>query len=270
MRYCSLGSGSKGNGTLIEQGQTRLLVDCGFSLRSTEQRLRQAGLKGEQLTAILVTHEHSDHIQGVAKLARRYELPVYLTPGTGYALREEGLDLRWLDLNTRVVIDELEVSPIAVPHDAREPCQFIFDNAQQRLGVLTDTGTITPWIIEQYTRLDALFLEANYDPHMLAYGPYPGFLKARVGGNLGHLSNQQAAGLLNMIDLEQLQHIAIAHISEKNNRPELARDALTEALANWTGELLLAEQNQGLPWQTISGLSHHHCAQAGADNGKTY
>ncbi len=270
MRYCSLGSGSKGNGTLIEQGQTRLLVDCGFSLRSTEQRLRQAGLKGEQLTAILVTHEHSDHIQGVAKLARRYELPVYLTPGTGYALREEGLDLRWLDLNTRVVIDELEVSPIAVPHDAREPCQFIFDNAQQRLGVLTDTGTITPWIIEQYARLDALFLEANYDPHMLAYGPYPGFLKARVGGNLGHLSNQQAAGLLNMIDLEQLQHIAIAHISEKNNRPELARDALTEALANWTGELLLAEQNQGLPWQTISGLSHHHCAQAGADNGKTY
>jgi len=271
VRYCSLGSGSKGNGTLIEQGQTRLLVDCGFSLRSTEQRLRQAGLKGEQLTAILVTHEHSDHIQGVAKLARRYELPVYLTPGTGYALREEeGLDLRWLDLNTRVVIDELEVSPIAVPHDAREPCQFIFDNAQQRLGVLTDTGTITPWIIEQYARLDALFLEANYDPHMLAYGPYPGFLKARVGGNLGHLSNQQAAGLLNMIDLEQLQHIAIAHISEKNNRPELARDALTEALANWTGELLLAEQNQGLPWQTISGLSHHHCAQAGADNGKTY
>lgn len=264
MRYCSLGSGSKGNGTLIEQGNTRLLVDCGFSLRSTEQRLRQAGIGGDQLTAILVTHEHSDHIQGVAKLARRFDLPVYLTPGTGYALRQEGLDLRWIDLHSPLLIGDLEVSPVAVPHDAREPCQFVFDNGRERLGVLTDTGSITPWIVEQYARLDALFLEANYDPHMLAYGPYPGFLKARVGGELGHLSNQQAASLLGMIDLEQLQHIAIAHISEKNNRPELARDALTDALAGWSGELLLAEQNQGLPWQTISGLSHHHCAQSGS------
>ncbi|MEH6800023.1 MAG: MBL fold metallo-hydrolase [Halopseudomonas sabulinigri] len=264
MRYCSLGSGSKGNGTLIEQGATRLLVDCGFSLRSTEQRLRHAGISGEQLTAVLVTHEHSDHIQGVAKLARKFDLPVYLTPGTGYALRQELLDFRWIDLHSRVVISELEVSPVAVPHDAREPCQFIFDNGQQRLGVLTDTGSITPWIVEQYAKLDALFLEANYDPRMLAMGPYPSFLKARVGGELGHLSNHQAASLLGMIDLEQLQHIAIAHISEKNNRPELARSALDDVLANWSGELLLAEQNQGLPWQTISGLSHHHCALSGS------
>ena len=161
MRYCSLGSGSRGNGTLIEQGASRVLVDCGFSLRATEQRLRQAGTSGDQLSAILVTHEHSDHIQGVAKLARRYELPVYLTPGTGYALREEaGLDIRHVDLHGRFAVGELEVTPVAVPHDAREPCQYIFDNGRQRLGVLTDTGTITPWIVEQYADLDALFLEA--------------------------------------------------------------------------------------------------------------
>lgn len=252
MRYCSLGSGSRGNGTLIEQGASRVLVDCGFSLRATEQRLRQAGISGDQLSAILVTHEHSDHIQGVAKLARRYELPVYLTPGTGYALREEaGLDIRHVDLHGRFAVGELEVTPVAVPHDAREPCQYIFDNGRQRLGVLTDAGTITPWIVEQYADLDALFLEANYDPHMLSSGPYPAFLKARVGGNLGHLSNQQAAGFLRLAGLERLRHIAVAHISEKNNRPELALAALQDALTDWTGELLLAQQDQGLPWQSI-------------------
>mgnify|MGYP000002825130 FL=1 len=252
MRYCSLGSGSRGNGTLIEQGASRVLVDCGFSLRATEQRLRQAGISGDQLSAILVTHEHSDHIQGVAKLARRYELPVYLTPGTGYALREEsGLDIRYIDLHGRFAVGELEVTPVAVPHDAREPCQYIFDNGRQRLGVLTDTGTITPWIVEQYADLDALFLEANYDPHMLSSGPYPAFLKARVGGNLGHLSNQQAAGFLRGAGLERLRHIAVAHISEKNNRPELALAALQDALTDWSGELLLAQQDQGLPWQSI-------------------
>ena len=252
MRYCSLGSGSRGNGTLVEQGASRLLVDCGFSLRATEQRLRQAGISGDQLSAILVTHEHSDHIQGVAKLARRYDLPVYLTPGTGYALREEdGLDIRHVDLHGRFGIGELEVTPVAVPHDAREPCQYIFDNGQQRLGVLTDTGTITPWIVEQYSNLDALFLEANYDPHMLSSGPYPAFLKARVGGNLGHLSNQQAAGFLRSAGLDRLRHIVVAHISEKNNRPELALAALQDVLTGWTGELLLAQQDQGLPWQSI-------------------
>ena len=252
MRYCSLGSGSRGNGTLVEQGASRLLVDCGFSLRATEQRLRQAGISGDQLSAILVTHEHSDHIQGVAKLARRYDLPVYLTPGTGYALREEdGLDIRHVDLHGRFGIGELEVTQVAVPHDAREPCQYIFDNGQQRLGVLTDTGTITPWIVEQYSNLDALFLEANYDPHMLSSGPYPAFLKARVGGNLGHLSNQQAAGFLRSAGLDRLRHIAVAHISEKNNRPELALAALQDVLTGWTGELLLAQQDQGLPWQSI-------------------
>ncbi|MEL0169040.1 MAG: MBL fold metallo-hydrolase [Pseudomonadaceae bacterium] len=252
MRYCSLGSGSRGNGTLIEQGATRVLVDCGFSLRSTEQRLAEAGLRGDQLSAIVVTHEHSDHIQGVGKLARRYGLPVYLTPGTGFELREDGLDLRWIDLHGRFEVGDLEITPVAVPHDAREPCQYIFDNGQRRFGVLTDTGTITPWIVEHYADLDALFLEANYDPHMLSIGPYPAFLKARVGGDLGHLSNQQAAGFLRVAGgRERLQHIAVAHISEKNNRPELALAAMQEALIGWSGNLLMAHQNQGLPWQDI-------------------
>lgn len=252
MRYCSLGSGSKGNATVIEHGATRLLVDCGFSLRSTEQRLAVAGLHASQLTAILVTHEHSDHVQGVEKLARRYNLPVFMTAGTRHALGLSAQGTETLSLDRKVEIGELQVESVAVPHDAREPCQFIFDNGSARFGLLTDTGMVTPWIVERYQQLDALFLEANYDPAMLADGPYPPRLKARVGGQHGHLSNQQAAELLGQLDRQRLSHLAVAHISEKNNHPDLARDALSDVLADWSGQLLVACQNQGLPWQTIA------------------
>lgn len=252
MRYCSLGSGSKGNATVVEQGNTRLLIDCGFSLRATERRLAAAGLHPAQLSAILVTHEHSDHVQGVEKLARRYDLPVFMTHGTALALDWAEGAYEKLALDRSVVIGDLGVEPVAVPHDAREPCQFVIDSGQQRFGLLTDTGMITPWIVERYQRLDGLFLEANYDPQMLAEGPYPPGLKARVGGQHGHLSNQQAADLLSQLQLDRLQHLAVAHISEKNNHPDLARVALSGALQGWCGELLVACQNQGLPWQTIS------------------
>ncbi|MFO7705486.1 MAG: MBL fold metallo-hydrolase [Halopseudomonas sp.] len=253
MRYCSLGSGSKGNATVVEYAQTRLLVDCGFSLRATEQRLAAAGLSARQLSAILVTHEHADHINGVQRLAKRYQLPVYMTAGTHRALKNFELPYERIDLDRGFVIGDIHIFPVAVPHDAREPCQFVFDSGGHRLGVLTDTGAITPWIIERYSGLDALFLEANYDPQMLADGPYPASLRARVAGDLGHLSNQQAAGLLQAIDKSKLKHVAIAHISEKNNRPDLALGELSRALHGWPGDLHLAKQNQGLPWQSMTG-----------------
>lgn len=264
MRYCSLGSGSRGNATLVESGRTRLLIDCGFSLRTTEQRLAAVGLSARQLSAILVTHEHSDHVQGVEKLARRYGLPVYMTPGTFHGMGSADLGFQAVELDRAFVVGDVEVTPVAVPHDAREPCQYIFDDGRCRLGVLTDTGTITPWIIERYCRLDALFLEANYDPHMLANGPYPPRLQARVGGSLGHLSNQQAAAMLAAIDRSKLRHVAIAHISEKNNRPELALRELTGSLQDWDGQVLLAVQDQGLPWQDISASLSHHFADVGS------
>lgn len=270
MRYCSLGSGSKGNATVVEVGQTRLLIDCGFSLKATEQRLAAAGLSPRQLTAILVTHEHADHVQGVQRLARRYQLPVYMTAGTEHALRAFELPVQRLELDCHLDIGDIRILPVAVPHDAREPCQFVFEGGDCRFGILTDTGLITPWIIERYAGLDALFLEANYDPKMLAEGPYPPSLRARVGGDLGHLSNQQAAGFLEVLDRQSLKHVAIAHISEKNNRPELALAALGQALADWPGQLQLAVQNQGLPWQDLKGYSHQFSSSAGADYGKAY
>ncbi|PKM30147.1 MAG: MBL fold metallo-hydrolase [Gammaproteobacteria bacterium HGW-Gammaproteobacteria-11] len=268
MRYCSLGSGSRGNATVVEYGTTRLLIDCGFSLKATEQRLAIAGLSPRQLTAILVTHEHADHVQGVERLARRYQLPVYMTAGTRRAMGSVDLAFERIELDCPLRIGELDVLPVAVPHDANEPCQFVFDSGQQRFGILTDTGAITPWIVESYGELDGLFLEANYDPEMLANGPYPPSLRARVGGDLGHLSNQQSAALLEKLNLNRLRHVAIAHISEKNNRPDLALGALQQAMNGWHGELLLAEQNQGLPWQTIAGpdnlTDHHPIAQSGS------
>lgn len=252
MRYCSLGSGSRGNATLIEYGNTRLLVDCGFSLRATEQRLAKAGLSAHQLTAILVTHEHSDHIGGVERLAQRYRLPVYMTAGTRHGMGATDLPITLFQFGEDFEIGDIRITPVPVPHDAREPSQFIFDSGHHRLGVLTDTGSITPLIREMYSGLDALFLEANYDPRMLASGPYPPRLRARVGGPLGHLSNQQAAGLLESIDISNLKQVVIAHISEKNNRPELAHEALSSVLEGWNGQLRLAVQNQGLPWQDIT------------------
>jgi len=264
VRYCSLGSGSRGNATLVEFGKTRVLVDCGFNLRTTEQRLGAIGLSPRQLNAILVTHEHSDHVHGVERLSRRYGLPVYTTPGTFHAMDKPDLAFEPVELGKRFVIGDLEITPVAVPHDAREPCQYIFDSGHHRLGILTDTGTITPWIIQQYGGVDALFLEANYDPLMLLNGPYPPHLKARVGGRLGHLSNQQAAELLAQMDKSVLKHVAIAHISEKNNRPDLALGELSQVLSGWPGQLCLAEQKQGLPWQDITGLSHQQFAQSGS------
>src|SRR5690606_22297085 len=264
MRYCSLGSGSRGNATLIEYGQTRLLVDCGFGLRATEKRLAAAGLSAHQLTAILVTHEHSDHIKGVALLAQRYRLPVYMTAGTYLGMDETELPVELIRFGQDFVIGDIRVTPVPVPHDAREPCQYIFDSGTHKLGVLTDTGTITPLITEMYSGLDALCLEANYGPVMLANGPDPPCLRARVGGRLGHLSNQQAAGLLEAVDMSALKHVAIAHISEKNNRPELALGARSSVLDGWDGELRLAVQNHGLPWQDITGYTQPHLAHIGS------
>jgi len=264
LRFCSLGSGSRGNATLIEYGSTRLLVDCGFSLRATEQRLAQAGLSAHQITAILVTHEHSDHISGVERLAQRYRLPVYMTAGTRQGMGASDLPVNLINFGEQLDIGDIRVTPVPVPHDAREPSQFIFDSGYHRLGVLTDTGNITPLIREMYSGLDALFLEANYDPLMLASGPYPPRLQARVGGALGHLSNQQAAGLLESIDISSLKQVVIAHISEKNNKPELAHDALSSVLGGWSGQLQLAVQNQGLPWQNITETSQPHIACIGS------
>lgn len=254
MRFASLGSGSRGNALVVATGDTKVLLDCGFAVRTTEEKLGRLGVLPAELTAVLVTHEHSDHIAGVFKFARRYEIPVFLTHGTHAAAPRGKTPLpecRLIDSHTPFVVGDLEIHPFPVPHDAREPVQYAFSNGHHRLGVLTDTGSITPHIVDVLRVCDALVLECNHDPALLAASDYPAMLKRRISGRLGHLDNDAAAGLLRQIDTRRLQHVVAAHLSEQNNRPELAVGALASVLNcsdEWIG---VAGQEAGFSWRQL-------------------
>lgn len=253
MRFASLGSGSKGNGTLIAGGGALVLVDCGFTIKETEQRLLRLGLDPADLSAILVTHEHGDHSRGVGALARRYRVPVYLTFGSRKAVEGGRHDLANCEVQEvrpgrEFMVEGLQVMPIAVPHDAREPCQYVFESHSRRLGVLTDLGSLTPHVVESYGECDGLVLECNHDVQMLLQGPYPPALKRRVGGHLGHLSNDQAAALLRQCNVDRLQHLVLSHLSEQNNTPHHANVAVEDVVAQGLDRIRVASQTLGFDW----------------------
>ena len=254
MRFASLGSGSEGNGLVVEVGATRVLIDCGFGVRDTAVRLARLGLAPCDLAAILVTHEHSDHVGGVAAFATRYDIPVWLTFGTLEAIGDRLQSVPrvyGLDSHDVLSIGDLEVRPFPVPHDAREPVQFVIGDGSSRLGVLTDIGMITPFVEASLSSCDALVLECNHDPSMLANGIYPYPLKQRISGRYGHLCNDAAAALLRSIDTSKLRHIVAAHLSLQNNTPALARMALAGALGctpDWIG---IADQSLGFAWREL-------------------
>ena len=254
MRFASLGSGSQGNALLIESGGARILLDCGFGLGEVASRLARVGLDASSLDAIVVTHEHGDHGGGVAKLAARFDIAVYLTRGTLSALGAEGRSIPrtvLIDPYTAFAVDGIEVRPFPVPHDAREPVQFVISDGAVRIGVLTDTGQPTPHIAQSLSGVDALVLECNHDLDMLMNGPYAAHLKQRIAGRLGHLSNAASAELVRAMDCSRLQHLIAAHLSQTNNTPELARAALAGALGcapEWIG---IATQDEGFGWREI-------------------
>lgn len=253
-RFASLGSGSKGNATLVQAGDELLLIDCGFTLKETEKRLARLGIKASQLTGILVTHEHTDHLKGVGLLARYYDIAVYATFGTAFAANSGRLSLDGVilyELRPDIVqsIGDVTVLPVPVPHDAREPCQYIVKYNNRQFGVLTDTGHTPPHLVDAYQACDALLLECNHDLDMLQQGSYPPMLKRRVAGDLGHLNNQQAAKFLAQLDTERLQHLVLSHLSEKNNRPELALDAIKAVYHH--KEVQVASQEEGHDWLVI-------------------
>ncbi|HSC47246.1 MAG TPA: MBL fold metallo-hydrolase [Gammaproteobacteria bacterium] len=253
MRFASLGSGSRGNATLVQAGRTTVMVDCGFSISETEARLGRLGVTPGELAAILVTHEHSDHASGVGRFAARHGIAVRCTGGTRAACLKLGFEAAEpFDSHEAFEIGDLKIIPVTVPHDAREPVQFLFDAGAHRFGLLTDVGSLTPYIRRMYSGCGALLLECNHDRDMLENGPYPPSLKARVGGPLGHLSNDQAGELLRGLDTQWLQHLVAAHLSEKNNTPELARNALAEAVDCDPDWIQIAAQDSGLDWREIS------------------
>lgn len=252
MRFASLGSGSKGNALLVESGRTRVLVDCGFGPRETAMRLGRLGVAPESVTAVLVTHEHADHVGGAAACAVRFGWTIHASHGTAGAARQlADAPVRRFDSHTAFGVGDLEVHPYPVPHDAREPTQFVFSDGAVRLGVLTDAGAVTPHIVAMLDACAALVLECNHDAGMLARGRYPPPLKQRIAGDFGHLENGAAAALLRAIDAGKLRHVVAAHLSEENNTPELARAALAEALActpDWIG---VATQTEGFSWRQV-------------------
>jgi phosphoribosyl 1,2-cyclic phosphodiesterase len=252
MRFALLGSGSRGNATLVQSDHTCVLVDCGFSANETTTRLARLEIAPEDISAILITHEHSDHANGAARFASRYGIAIRCTTGTLAACARHGIeDAETFDPQMDFELEDLAVTPLTVPHDAREPTQFVFTDGRHRLGILTDTGSITDHIRLSLSGCDALILECNHDGALLKNGPYPEQLKARIGGPLGHLSNVQAASLLEDIDCGGLQHLVAAHLSEKNNSPQLAREALAQALNCELDWIEHATQDTGLGWRDL-------------------
>ncbi|MFZ4498663.1 MAG: MBL fold metallo-hydrolase [Burkholderiales bacterium] len=253
MRFASLGSGSQGNALLVSAGATTVMVDCGFGLKDCAARLGRLGLQPDDVDAILVTHEHGDHLGGVARFAARHGTPVWLTHGTARHLdAQEGLVLKHIAGYARFAIGDLEIAPFPVPHDASEPAQFTVGDGARRLGILTDAGSVTPHMVGMLTGCQGLFLECNHDEALLRQSDYPPSLIERVAGDWGHLSNTAAADLLRRVAGDHLQHVVAAHLSQQNNRPELARDALGTALGCAPAWIAVADQADGLDWRQLT------------------
>ena len=254
LRFRSLGSGSSGNATLVEGSDglntTRLLVDCGFGLKHLDARLARAGLDAGQIDAIFITHEHGDHIGCARQLALRNQKPVWMSPGTHAALGAPDFKgfLRLAQDGMPIDLGGLQINPFTVPHDAREPLQLRCTDGARHLGILTDLGHATTHVLEQLSRCDALLLECNHEADLLAKSAYPQFLKKRVGGSFGHLSNQQAAEIAQAVAHQGLKTIIAAHLSLQNNHPDLARAALCLALGCEMNDVGVADPVLGTDW----------------------
>lgn len=251
LRFTSLGSGSSGNALVVEADGTRVMMDCGFATAEVRLRLERVGLKPGDLAGIVVTHEHDDHMGGVARFAKRFGVPVYLTRGTAQWLPPDfpAVLVRMIEPHTPFAVDALQVDPFPVPHDAREPVQYAFSDGDARLGVVTDLGCVTQHVVDKLTRCTALIVECNHDLDLLMEGPYPPSLKQRVSGRFGHLDNLGARRLVEALDRGRLRHLIAAHLSKQNNKPELAVAALSEGAnceREWIG---IASQEDGFAWR---------------------
>lgn len=258
LRFRSLGSGSTGNAALVEATTsagrtTRLLVDCGFGIRQLDRRLAQAGLAAADLDAVFITHEHGDHIGCAHALSLRDRIPVWMSEGTWLATGAPDYAgrLHFARDGEAIALDALQLLPFTVPHDAREPLQLRCTDGDRQLGLLTDLGHASAHVMAHLNGLHALLLECNHDPDLLAASRYPPFLKHRVSGKHGHLSNGAAGAIAQAIHHPGLRHVLAAHLSQQNNRPELARAALAQGLGAQESDMLTADATEGSDWLQV-------------------
>tara|TARA_B110000438_G_C15790038_1_gene640250 strand:+ start:670 stop:1449 length:780 start_codon:yes stop_codon:yes gene_type:complete len=250
MRFCVVGSGSKGNCLLVQESDTSILIDCGFSLKKLVRLLEPRDFDLDGLDAIFITHEHNDHVGGVRSVAKGLNIPVYGTAGSIRASKQalQGLaEVLELPSSNSVFIGDLEIEPVTVPHDARQPCQYIINGSNQRLGMLTDIGHITPFVLEHYKNLDGFVLEFNHDTSLIKKSAYPPALQERIAGAYGHLSNSQSENFLKKLDLSQLQFLVAAHLSQQNNSQEHVRQCLDRVLSSEVVRYI-ASQEEASPW----------------------
>ena len=254
MRFRSLGSGSTGNATLVEarSGSTisRVLLDCGFSLRELEARLLREDLVPADLSGVFITHEHGDHVGCALTLVRKHGVPLWMSRGTWRGLGEPDLDglIRFARDGMHIDIGNLQLQPYTVPHDAQEPLQICFTDGRKRLGVLTDVGMATEHLLAHLQNCNALLLECNHDSEMLQGSRYPESLKRRIAGRLGHLSNDASARILAACVHTGLRDVVAAHLSEQNNSPALALDALNASAGAYGVTLRAADATSGFDW----------------------
>ena len=235
---------------MVQSADKALMIDWGFSRKNTLQRLQRSGQALEQLQAVLVTHEHSDHAKGVQSLCEALDIPFYSSHGTARKMQWQQHELwRCLHADESVSVAGMQVMPVVVPHDAQEPLQFVVRSRDDYVvGVLSDLGSLTPHVLRQYRHCHGLQVEANHDPGMLQRGPYPPSLRARVAGQYGHLSNQQCAELIRLVAWSGLQSVTAGHISEKNNDEQLVRQTLASVLACQPSVVQLLQQDEVSAW----------------------
>ncbi|MEJ2040634.1 MAG: MBL fold metallo-hydrolase [Desulfosarcinaceae bacterium] len=242
LTVCVLASGSKGNAIYVEDGETAILVDAGLSGVEIRRRMEAAGLEVSRLKAIVVSHEHNDHIRGVGVLARRYDLPVYMSPGCakgGAGMIGRIENLVPFETGKTFRINGLAVHPFSTSHDARDPAGFTISVNDRKIGIATDLGVATGMVKQHLKSCNLLVLEANHDPRMLIEGPYPWPLKQRIQSRNGHLSNEASRDLLGEIKHSGLCHVILAHLSETNNTPEKALAAVEQALGEEDSQVRL-------------------------------
>lgn len=245
-----LASGSRGNATYVSDGTTAILLDAGLSGVEIERRLASKGLTAADLDAIVVTHEHSDHIQAVGVLSRRHRLPVFLSRHTHAAVASQLGALHRHETfccGRPFTVNTLMLRPFSISHDACDPAAFVIGNGPLRIGVATDLGVATALVKAHLTNLRLLIVEANHDPKMLHDGPYPWPLKQRIQGRTGHLSNEDARDLLAEVIHAGLQHVILAHLSEQNNTPEKALAAVAAVVPNGNTRVTVADPREGTP-----------------------